>query len=137
MRTSPLQKVVTAGLAAALVLGGAVAVGAQEDEGAGRGVLAGLVADGTLTEAQADAVRDGVRDRRQHRRAVVTAASEAIGIEPRDLAGRLRAGESMAEVAEAEGVERQTLVDALVAAGDGRIDEARAERIVDATRRPR
>lgn len=138
MRTPPLQKLAVAGLAAALVLGGAVAVGAQDDEGSsrsdGHGVLAGLVADGTLTEDQAEAVRDGIRDRRQQRRATTSAVAEAIGIERRELLGRLRDGESIAAVAEAEGVERQVVVDALVAASDGRLDEAQAERIVDATR---
>jgi hypothetical protein len=123
--TQMKKKIAAATVVAALALGGAGAiavgaVGAQEDQPRRDGPLAGLVADGTLTQEQADAVRDAARehrgDRREHRRAVVAAAAEAIGIPPEDLVARVRAGETIAEVAEAEGVDPQTVRDAIAAA---------------------
>ena len=143
------------------------------------GVLAGLVTDGTLTQEQADAVTDGVRTAGQERRGggpsegdrpgrggprghrggpalrgAREAAGDAIGVEPESLREALRSGRSLAEVAEEAGVERQTVVDAIVAQAIERIDDAvddgrleaeraealkaelpeRAGRLVDATR---
>jgi hypothetical protein len=53
-------------------------------------------------------------------------AAHAIGISRRDLRQELRDGGSIAAVATAHGVELQAVVDALVAAGTQKIDEARA-----------
>lgn len=103
-------------------------------------VLQDLVAKGTLTEAQADAVRDGVRAevkeqprrRRQGRRGVVKTAAATIGITPEELATQLKAGKSIAEVAAAEGVERQTVLDALIKAAEARIDAVAKTGKIDA-----
>ncbi|MGH9032661.1 MAG: hypothetical protein ACRDY4_12860 [Acidimicrobiia bacterium] len=51
-------------------------------------------------------------------------AAEAIGIEVDALREALREGQTMAEVAQANGVEVQAVVDALVADATARIDEA-------------
>ena len=51
-------------------------------------------------------------------------AAEVIGVKPAELAKDLRAGKSVAEVAEAKGVDRQAVVDALVKDGSARIDAA-------------
>ncbi|HEX2575602.1 MAG TPA: hypothetical protein VHK88_04585 [Aquihabitans sp.] len=53
-------------------------------------------------------------------------AAETLGLTVDELRTELEAGKTLAQVAEAEGVERQVLVDALVAAGEARLDEARA-----------
>jgi len=50
-------------------------------------------------------------------------AAEAIGVPPAELAGALRDGQSIAEVARAEGVEVQTVIDALVAQARERLAE--------------
>jgi hypothetical protein len=95
-------------------------------------VLDDLVADGTLTQAQADAVQSGVKEevkeRRAHRRELVAVAADTIGIPGEELVAALKDGQSIAEVAEANDVERQAVVDALVTHG---VPQEAAERIVD------
>jgi hypothetical protein len=56
----------------------------------------------------------------------VGAAAEAIGISEDDLKAAIEDGQTLAEIAEANGVDRQTVVDALVAAGEAQLDELRA-----------
>jgi hypothetical protein len=116
-----------------------------------RSALEALVADGTITQDQADAITDRVRseveerggDRdhrrrgRGHLRQLLGTAAETIGVSEDDLRAALADGQTLAQVAEANGVERQALVDALVAAADEQIGEnlpERIERLVDAER---
>ena len=54
--------------------------------------------------------------------------ADTIGIPVEDLVAALKDGQSIAQVAEANDVERQAVVDALVAHG---VPEQAAERIVD------
>lgn len=123
--------------------------------------LDGLVADGALTQEQADAVRDGVRQGaeewraehpgrrhghpshgRGHGRARPTralrgaweAAAEAIGVEPKALRDGRRDGRSIAEIAQEAGVERQAVIDAIVAQANERIDQAVTNGHIDAER---
>ena len=95
-------------------------------------VLDELVADGTLTQAQADAVKTGVKDevqaRRERRKELAAVVADTIGIPVEDLVAALKDGQSIAQVAEANDVERQAVVDALVAHG---VPQQAAERIVD------
>ncbi len=53
-------------------------------------------------------------------------AAKALGITPAELRTQLEAGKSLADVAKAEGVDKQELIDALVKAGEKRLDEAKA-----------
>ena len=98
-------------------------------------VLDELVADGTLTQAQADAVKGGVKDelkeRREHRRELVGVVADTIGVSTEELVAALKDGQSIAQVAEANDVERQAVVDALVAHG---VPERAAQRILDHSR---
>ena len=69
-------------------------------------------------------------------------AATTLGITTDELRTQLEAGKSLAQVAEAEGVEKQTLIDALVKAGEAKLDEAKADlpdriaEMVDATHTP-
>jgi uncharacterized protein (DUF433 family) len=63
----------------------------------------------------------------EHRGEGLDAAADAIGISVDDLAAALREGQSIAQVAEANGVEPQTVIDAMVANGTDRLNEAIAE----------
>lgn len=112
-----------------------------------RDVLQPLVDDSTLTAVQADAVADhlvanrpdrpdrGDRgDRRGHGpggrfgRLGGGAASEAVtdllGIDQEAIVEQLRAGSPLADIANANGVDTDTLVDTLVAEAQARIDAA-------------
>lgn len=92
--------------------------------------LAALVADGTITQAQADAVAQtlattqGVGGPGGHgggpggglgvlREGLATAAS-TLGVSEDDLRSQLESGSTLGEIADTAGVDRTTLVDALV-----------------------
>lgn len=114
--------------------------------------LQGLVDDGTLTEAQVDAVAEALveargevagrfRGHHGHRGGPFAGAdiAETLGLEQDELREALGSGQSLAEIAEAQGVDPQTLVDAIVAATEervngavenGRIDQDRADEIL-------
>lgn len=97
--------------------------------------LAGLVGDGSITQEQADEVAttlsesDALRDGR-HGGGHFTAgrglesAAEALGLTGQELRTALAEGRTLAQVAEAEGVATQTVIDALVTAATERIEEA-------------
>ncbi|MGE0731419.1 MAG: hypothetical protein AB7O92_24725 [Acidimicrobiia bacterium] len=110
--------------------------------------LAPLVADGTLTQEQADAVAEALRataearaDARSERRAaLVDAAAQYFGISAEELQARWQDGESLATIAEDTGHSRDDLIATLVAAvgertgaavAAGAITEEQAQRIED------
>jgi hypothetical protein len=57
----------------------------------------------------------------------LSVAAETLGLSEDDLRTQLEDGKTLAEVAEAQGVEKQALIDALVAAAETRLDEVQAE----------
>lgn len=146
------RKVVAIGTAGLLTAGGigtAIAVpaafaatspatGTGDTPGAGRlqalqDALAGLVGDGTLTQDQADTVADTLESSdalghggHQGGRGIdLDAAATALGMTADDLRTALAVdGATLAGVAQDQGVERQALVDALVAAGTDRVQQA-------------
>ncbi|WP_162941442.1 hypothetical protein [Desertimonas flava] len=102
-------------------------------------LLADLVADGTLTQSQADAVAaafedampvlggrgDVARPGRVGGIAIgLDVAADALGISTEELVTALGEDQSIADVAVSQGVEVQTVIDALVETASERIDEA-------------
>jgi transposase-like protein len=77
-------------------------------------------------------VRSGVR--RHARRGALAVAAKAIGVEPKALVESLRDGQSVADVARANDVEPQVVIDAIVAAGNQKIDHAVANGKLDEDR---
>lgn len=127
-------------------------MGDDESAEAGAGwleeVLATLVESGTLTQAQADAVgaaledaRPAPGDRRGHGRHGgpmmgrwgdgIQAAATVLGVEEETLRDALRDGQTLAELAVANGVDPQAVIDALVTNAEERIDDALAEGRID------
>lgn len=111
----------------------------------GRGVgllldkaLNGLVTKGTITKAQAAAVKQAIQTdvkafRQNHkggmhrkalRRGVVTVSAKTIDISREDLVTALKSGQSIAQVAQSKGVDPEKVVDAIVTAGNTRVDAA-------------
>ena len=104
-----------------------------------------LVDDGTIDAGQADAVsaflaeqwnehsggRGGPGHRGGPRHEAVETVAEVLGIDADTLGEELRAGSSLAEIAEANGVDAQTLIDALVAEAQTKLDEAVADGRID------
>ncbi len=103
--------------------------------------LAPLVANGTINQSQADAVASALEAAKppmDHRgpggpggpgfgpgfehHADLDAAAKAIGIGTDDLRTGLQSGQSLAEIAEANGVTAQAVIDALVAAEKAELD---------------
>jgi hypothetical protein len=98
--------------------------------------LAGLVTNGTITQQQADEVaqrlaEDGFGSSghghghgRGGREIDLSAAAQALNLSDDELRDALSDGDTLAEVAEEQGVDVQTVVDALVAAAQERLASA-------------
>ncbi|NNF53155.1 MAG: hypothetical protein HKN03_01805 [Acidimicrobiales bacterium] len=111
--------------------------------------LGTLVEDGTITQEQADSIAESLAERgfgRGHHRHGFRAGesevvTELLGLTEAEIRTEIQAGNTLAEVAEAQGVPTQTLIDALVtehqehldqAVTDGRLtEEEAAERSAD------
>lgn len=131
----------TAGTFAGAALGAPVIAGAADATGEAAGwvqeALDGLVDDGTITEGQADAVETALEEARPERgpgrrfahraHVALSAAADALGISETELRDALAEGRTMAEVADAQGVDVQSVVDALVAEKQARIADAVAD----------
>ena len=100
-----------------------------------RVLLEDLVTEGTITSDQADAVAEhlgqfpfvGHHFRGGHIRIALDVAAATIGIDRAALINGLQAGQTIAEVASANGVEADTVIDALAAAHQERLDELVAD----------
>jgi polyhydroxyalkanoate synthesis regulator phasin len=114
-----------------------------------REAIQSLVDDGTITADQADAVvaqlvesapdrgersenRGERREARQDRRQAPEAVQALLGLSADELREQLRAGSSLADIATAQGVDPQAVVDAIVAEMTERLDAAVAEGKLDA-----
>ncbi len=110
--------------------------------------LKGLVSDGTITQAQADKVASTLaaaapargdggpghgRDGGGGGRVDQAAAATALGLSADALRTQLDAGKTLAQVADAQGVDQATLVKALVTSAKGRLaDQVASGRITQA-----
>lgn len=95
-----------------------------------------LVDDGTIDAAQADAVTEHLienrpeRGNRAGRRGLDghgrnnTVVADLLGIDRETLIAELQAGQSIADIAEANGVEVQSVIDALIADAASHVDLA-------------
>ncbi|MEK9637228.1 MAG: hypothetical protein VW060_09185, partial [Acidimicrobiaceae bacterium] len=155
MTTTPIKRSIAITAIAASTLGGVAAgaafftpviAGAQDDaveaEQAApeRGeriseALQVLVDDGTLTEAQRDAVVETLQnarpDRGEFRERLgqrgprgAGEIAEILGLEGSEMREALRNGSSIAELAEAQGIDSADVVDAIVARAEERLDTA-------------
>lgn len=100
---------------------------------AGGGVAGALLGTPSLSGAQDDTddppalvSEDGHRGPFGHRGEALATAAEALGISEDELRAALADGQSIAQVAEQQGVEVQTVIDALVANATERLDEIEA-----------
>jgi len=91
--------------------------------------LQGLVDDGTVTQEQADAIQDQVakRGHGRHGSRDLTSVADALGVTAEELQESLQAGETLADVAAAQGVSVDVLADTLVTEKTAKIAEKVAE----------
>jgi polyhydroxyalkanoate synthesis regulator phasin len=111
--------------------------------------LASLVADGTITQAQSDAVAARLKEtakaarqehkanRTERRQQMVAVAAKALGMSADDLTAALKDGKTLKQVAESRDVEPQKVIDALVGAANERVDAAVSSGKLDAARADR
>ena len=163
MTITPIKRSVAINAIAASMLGGVAAgaafftpviAGAQDDaveaEQAApeRGkriseALQVLVDDGTLTEAQRDAVVETLQNARlgrgefrerlgQRSPRGAGEIAEILGLEGSEIREALRNGSSIAELAEAQGIDRADIVDAIVARAEERLGTAVENGRIDA-----
>jgi hypothetical protein len=91
--------------------------------------LAPLVTDGVITQAQADSVAAALETARPERGGMrgggrgLESAATALGITADELRTALEGGQSIAQVAEAKGIDPQVVVDAMVAELKTHLDE--------------
>ena len=155
MTTTPIKRSVAITAIAASTLGGVAAgaalftpviAGAQDDAAEAEQAaperrariseaLQVLVDDGTLTEAQRDAVVETLKNARPDRGEfreplgqrgprVAGEIAEILGLEGNEIREALRNGSSIAELAKAQGIESADVVDAIVARAEERLDTA-------------
>ena len=140
-------KIATVALAGGLALTGglliAPGIAAAADPSPGTGVggrltaikdaLKGLVTDKTLTQAQADKVaatldaqlpRRGPGHKHHGARLTAEAVAKVLGIPVEELRTQQQAGKTLAQIAEAEGISKTTLIDGLVKAAEAELDAA-------------
>jgi hypothetical protein len=138
-----VASVIGGGVAGAVLTGPAAAV-AQETEDAGSPVadgittidevLAQLVDEGVLTQAQADRVGEALEEARPERRprghrlmGALHTVAETLGLTVEELGTALMDGESLADIAVANGAEPEDLVDVFMAEAQSRLDAAVAD----------
>ena len=106
---------------------------------AGGGVAGAVIGVPSLSGAQSEPAETTPANHNRPARADrLATAAEAIGISTDDLRAALKGGQSIAEVAEANGVEAQTVIDALVAEATTRLEGLLAElpdRVAEAVNR--
>lgn len=97
-----------------------------------REALSGLVQDGTIDQAQADAVTSALEEARPAHRFAhrwfgghldLATVAESLGMTEDDLRTTLEDDQTIAEVAEERGADVQVVVDAIVAAQEERLAE--------------
>jgi polyhydroxyalkanoate synthesis regulator phasin len=118
-------------------------------EGWAKQALSDLVAKGTISQAQADAVLAALKEARPGhprlravvRRHAIEVSADAMGMTPRELRAELQKGQSIAQVAQAKGVDLKTVTDALTAEAttriaklvtDGKLTQAQADKLLAA-----
>lgn len=114
-----------------------------------KSALAGLVTDGTITQAQADTVASTLADKLPEGRGPggpggpgergghgfgghLSAAATALGMSEDDVRTALEGGSSLASLAESKGMTKDALIDAIVAAMQTEWEQRAADRPSDA-----
>jgi len=88
------------------------------------------VANGTITQAQADAIESALQAKREALwakrpglgKAVMASVAQQLNTDLKALVAELRTGKSIADVANEKGVNPQSIIDNLVTSLDGKID---------------
>jgi len=122
---------------------------AKGRHGMASSVLDELVADGTITQAQADKIKAKMQEKAKafggshggsghdhggHLGASLDTVATLLGTTPADLRTALQGGKTLGALATEKGVDPQTVIDALVVAAATKIDEGVAAGKIDAAK---
>jgi hypothetical protein len=120
-----IPQLVAASVTAAILGTSGVAIAGAATSGASSAPAATTAATSTPAPGKA---APQVRRRRVRRlvRHAIGLSAKTIHISRADLVSEMRAGKTVADVASEHGVKPQTVIDALVKAGQGRLDKAKA-----------
>ena len=113
-----LKKAIAPIVIAGALLGATASAGTAYAAAPTTTVTASAKASAHPLRAWLRAHRKGIREE------VVAISSKTIGVTPQDLVSELKSGKSIADVAAEHSVSAQTVVNALVAAGDAKISQA-------------
>lgn len=103
-------------------------------------ITSAFAQSGTTQTAPADGQQNPAAGQKGHPRArqlakaAIKDAAGVIGVSPADLAKELKAGKSVAEVAQAHNVDPQAVIDKLVTDANAKVDEAVAAGKITAER---
>lgn len=139
-----VASVVGGGLAGAVLTGPAAAVAQEAEEDTTaiaesvatvEDVLAGLVEDGVISEAQAEAVAEALEEARPARGSrgfrgigpATEAVADTLNLTVEELRDTLQDGSSLADIAAEQGVDIDLVIDQLVAEAQERLDAAVAD----------
>ncbi len=139
----------TAALAATLAFGTPIVLAQNDDQAPSveqqapgdrtppfQTVLDELVANGTLTQEQADTVRDALQAKHKEKRGErrgpkLDVVAQAIGIDVDTLKDQLKEGKTLTQIAEENNADPAAVADAIVNAINERIDQAVADGKMD------
>lgn len=120
------QKTIAAVALSAAIAGGAL-VGATLGNPLASGAQDGAATTTTAPSGSSQAPDPGPGGEGRHRGPFdLEVAAKTLGLSTDELRTQLEAGKSLADIAKAQNVDKQKLIDALVAAGEKRLDEAKA-----------
>ena len=131
------KTIAAAGMAAALA--GGLFIGATLGNPLASGASGNTAATTTTTAPNGSAPKPHDGPDGHHGGFGLETAAKTLRLTPDELRKQLQAGKSLADIAKAQGVPKQTLIDALVKEGEARLDKAKAAlpdviaKMVDAT----
>jgi hypothetical protein len=121
-------------LIAPVVIGGVLLTGVAAGGAAYASAPAATTAVATAKAPGHHALRGWLRaHRKEIRRVGVVISAKTIGVTPQVLVADLRTGKSIAEVAQANNVSPQTVVNALVSAADAKVTQAVSDKKITQT----
>ena len=151
--TSPLRKKMATGLVGLLAFGGTLGLAApaalaqddappaptQEQIDAKLERLAQAVADGRISQERADQIAERIESgefvgRHGRRAGKLQGVTEALGLDAETIREGFQNGQSLAEIAAANGADVDALIDTLVAGATERIEAKVADGAIDADR---
>lgn len=122
-----MRKWIAGAAVAAALIGGGSAIAVASTSSSGHSSTTTTVASPpppTPAKGKHGKHDKGAMKPRELLKGAVEVSAKTIGVDPKELVGDLKAGQSVSDVATAHNVDPQKVIDALVADGNNKIDQA-------------